>query len=63
MSVLKKIQPNRSSRLADYTQHIYKNVLFYYIEDKQFGKGLILNLGTILFVLFWPFFPERPGIN
>ena len=31
MSVHKKIQPNRSSRLAGYTQHIYTNVLFYYI--------------------------------
>ena len=32
LSVHKKIQPNLSSRLAVYTQHIYTNVLFYYID-------------------------------
>jgi len=30
LSVHKKIQPNRSSRLAGYRQHIYMNVLFLY---------------------------------
>ena len=34
MSVHKKIQPIRSSRLAGYRQHIYMNVLFYYIDKK-----------------------------
>ena len=34
MSVHKKCQPNRSSRLAGYRKHIYiyTNVLFYYID-------------------------------
>ena len=32
MSVHKKFQPIRSSRLAGYRQHIYTNVLFYYID-------------------------------
>ena len=32
--VKKKFQPNRSIRLAGYTQHIYTNVLFYYIEHR-----------------------------
>ena len=32
MSVHKKFQPNQSSRLAGYTQHIYTNVVFYYID-------------------------------
>ena len=32
MSVHKKIQPIRFSRLAGYRQHIYTNVLFYYID-------------------------------
>ena len=32
-SVHKKFQPNRSSRLAGYRQHIYTNVLFYYIDN------------------------------
>jgi len=36
MSVHKKFQPNRSSRLAGYTQHIYMNVLLYYIDKKIF---------------------------
>ena len=36
MSVYKKFQPNRSSRLAGYTQHIYMNVLLYYIDKKIF---------------------------
>ena len=34
MSVHKKIQPNRSSRLAGYTQQIY-DVLFYYIDMEK----------------------------
>ena len=29
LSVHKKFQPNRSSRLAGYREHIYTNVLFY----------------------------------
>ena len=33
MSVHKKFQPNRSSRLAGYRQHIYTNVLLYYINN------------------------------
>ena len=30
MSVHKKIQSNRSSRLADYTQHIYECLVLFY---------------------------------
>ena len=37
MSVQKKFQSNQSSRLAGYREHIYMNVLFYYI-DKQTNK-------------------------
>ena len=33
MSVHKKFQPNRSSRLAGYSQHIYTNVLLYYVNN------------------------------
>jgi len=32
MSVHKRFHLNRSSRLAGYTQHIYMNVLFYYMS-------------------------------
>ena len=43
MSVHKKVQPNRSSRLAGYRQHkyiyiyIYMNVLFYCIDYLELG--------------------------
>ena len=37
MSVQKKFQSNQSSRLAGYREHIYMNVLFYYI-DKQTNR-------------------------
>ena len=49
MSVHKKIQPNRSSRLAGYTQHIYiyMNVLFYYIDY----LSILYLFYTILFDL------------
>ena len=32
MGSLKIFQPIRSSSLPDYTQHLYMNVLFYYID-------------------------------
>ena len=38
LSVHKKFQPNRSSRLAGYRQHIYSNVLFYYIDKYIFMR-------------------------
>ena len=41
LSVQKKIQPNRSSRLAVYRQYTYTNVLFYYIDF--WIKFLIIN--------------------
>ena len=39
MSVHEKLQLNRSSRLAGYWQHIYTNVLFYYIDYICFFEG------------------------
>ena len=41
LSVQKKIQPKRSSRLAVYRQDTYTNVLFYYIDF--WIKFLIIN--------------------
>ena len=38
MSVHSKLQPIRSSRLTGYRQHIYMNVLFYYIEYVKINK-------------------------
>ena len=40
----KKFQPNRSSRLAGYWEHICMNVLFYYID-------LIYNISTLFLKL------------
>ena len=38
MSDHKKFQPNRFSRLAGYTQHIYTNVLFYFIDFQLWSR-------------------------
>ena len=49
MSVQKKIQPNRSSR-----QHIYTNVLFYYIDNISQKIFKLININ-----LFLNFLPEN----
>ena len=48
MSVHKKFQPIRSSRLAGYRQHIYiyTNFLFYYIDFQKFPIFVFISNTT-----------------
>ena len=48
MSVHKKYQPIRYSRLAGYRQHIYMNVLFYYIDKLLLSFSLRRLFNEIL---------------
>jgi len=43
MSVHKKIQLNRSSRLAGYRQHLHMNVLFYYKDLECLAWSLLIS--------------------
>ena len=67
MSVHKKCQPNRSSRLAGYRQHIYTNVLFY-VDDKniaEYKKSINVRCyaRVCLYVLQLLYSDNFPGLN
>ena len=54
MSVHKKIQPNRSSRLTGYTQHIYEYLVLLYrllAEGPGVGRGKKIETNVDFFSL------------